>query len=232
MAHPAREQLHRERTRTYQAALDAARAPVEVMVLLAKGRESRPDAHALEEMFAATSPRPGDERQPLPAAVWVALRQGDVDATIDALVACSSEQFLIAAHEQLDDTYRLTTVEERRGLPDVTLLQDQVAAFLQLPPDVVAIAAGWGPDDPRTEAEIHTLLDQRFGPPSFAAPPQAATAQAATAQAATAQAATAHGHGRELRMSSTEFAALLNLTPEQGGVLDTLVRQADLVITA
>ena len=204
-------------------------------MLLAKGRESRPDAHALEELFAATSPGPGDERQPLPAAVWVALRQGDVDATVDALVACSSEQFLIAAHEQLDDTYRLTTVEERRGLPDVTLLQDQVAAFLQLPPDVVAIASGWGPDDPRTEAEIQTLLDQRFGPPGFAvapraAPPQATPPQAATAQAATAQAATAHG--RELSMSSTEFAALLNLTPEQGGVLDTLVRQTDLVITA
>jgi hypothetical protein len=196
------------------------------MVLLARGRESRADAQALEELFAATSPGPGDERQPLPAAVWVALRQGDVDATIDALVACSTEQFLIAAHEQLDDTYRLTTVEERRGLPDVGLLQDQVAAFLQLPPDVVAIAAGWGPDDPRAEAEIQTLLDQRFGPPGCADPTQAATAQAATAQAATA-----HGHGRELRMSSTEFAALLNLTPEQGGVLDTLVRQTDLLIT-
>jgi hypothetical protein len=100
-----------------------------------------------------------------------------------------------------------------------------------LPPDVVAIAAGWGPDDLRAEAEIQTLLDQRFGPPRCADPTQAATAQAATAQAATAQAATAHGHGRELRMSSTEFAALLNLTPEQGGVLDTLVRQTDLLIT-
>ena len=90
-----------------------------------------------------------------------------------------------------------------------------------MPPDVVAIAAGWGPDDLRAEAEIQTLLDQRFGPPRCADPTQAATAQAATA----------HGHGRELRMSSTEFAALLNLTPEQGGVLDTLVRQTDLLIT-
>ena len=33
-------------------------------------------------------------------------------------------------------------------------------------------------------------------------------------------------------MSAAEFTALLNLTPEQGAVLDTLVRQATITIAA
>ena len=150
--------------------------------------------------------------------MWVALRQGDVDATIDALVRISGNEFVIAAHEELDTGYRLTTVEERRALPDVELLQAQIAEFLQVPRDVVGIIAGWGPDDPRTAAEIDTLLEQRFGSTAPRGPDPAV--------------ASAHSPRAGLVMSSEEFTAMLNLTPEQRAVLGTLVRQADITLVA
>jgi len=217
MANVTKEQLRRQRTREYESALEGAASPVGVMVLFAKGREARAGDQSLEEAFAA-APVPGGEEAPrLPAAVWVALRQGDVDATIDALLHTSPEQFVIGSHEQLDETYRLTTVEERRALPDIELLEAQVASFLQLPRDVVAITASWGPDDPRTEAEIEKLLDQRFGP--------------VTSPADSPHPAVGQRRRGQLSMSSAEFTALLSLTPEQAGVLRTLVRQTDVVIS-
>ena len=141
--------------------------------------------------------------------MWVALRQEDVDAVIEALVEHATEQFVIAEHEQLDASYRITTVRESRGLPDVDRLIAQVAAFLDVPRDVLAIVCGWGPDDPRTQAEIERLIDQRYAAPG-------AAGQAANV----------------LTMSSSEFAAVLSLTPEQAAVLSTLVRQADVTVTA
>lgn len=164
MAAASKEVDRRERLREYDAALAAARSPVGVLVQFAKGREARGRGEALEEEFATTAVEGVDADHRLPAAVWVALRQGDVAATIEALVRTSGNDMVIAAHGELDAGYRLITVEERRPLPDVEPLQAQVAALLQVPRDVVAIIAGWGPDDPRTAAEIESLLDQRFGP--------------------------------------------------------------------
>jgi hypothetical protein len=216
VAQATREHARRERLREYEAALAAARLPVGVLVLLAQGREARASGEALEEAFAATPVEGVDDARRLPAAVWVALRQGDVDATVDALVRLSRNEFVIASHEELDAGYRLTTVEERRALPDVELLHAQIAAFLQLPRDVVVIVAGWGPDDPRTAAEIDTLLEQRFGSAAARRPDPAVASE--------------RGPRAALLMSSAEFTAMLNLTPEQCAVLDTLIRQADVTV--
>jgi hypothetical protein len=190
----------------YQAALDAARAPVAVLQLLAQGREARaqPGHEPLEVVFAAT--RVNDE-EALPAAVWVALRHGDVDASLAALLGASRTEFVVGEHEELDATYRLRTVEERRVLPDVGVLQMQIAAMLDIPWDVVTMLCEWGPHDPRTQKEIDALLDGRL--------PGAAASRP----------------GR-LRMTADELAALLQLTPEQGKLLATLVRQADVTITS
>lgn len=163
MGQATKDEARRERLREYEAALSAAREPVAVLSLFAQGREARAGGQLLEEAFSATRPEGIEDADPLPAAVWVALRQGDIDATVEALVRLSRSDFLLGAHEELDSSYRLTTVEERRGLPDVELLQAQLAAFLQIPGDVVTIISNWGADDPRTAAEIAKLLDQRFG---------------------------------------------------------------------
>ena len=214
MTQATKEQLRRQRTREYEAALDAARSPVGVMELFVRAREARSSGQPLEEAFAATAlDGPADEHR-LPSAVWVALRQGDVGTTIEALIRATRHEFLLDEHQELDAGYRLTTIEERRGLPDVELLQMQLAAFLQVPADVIAVIAGWGPEDPRTAAEVDTLLEQRFGPGAVATAPRSGTAAAG------------------LAMSSAEFTALLNLTPQQRGVLSTLVRQSDITIVA
>ena len=202
MGQATKEEQTRDRLREYDARLAAARAPVAVLAGFAQAREACGDGAALEVEFAA-------RESSLPAAVWVALRQDDVDAVIDALVEHATEQFVIAEREQLDASYRITTVRESRGLPDVDRLIAQVAAFLDVPRDVLAIVCGWGPDDPRTQAEIERLIDQRYA------------ASGAAGQAANV-----------LTMSSSEFAAVLSLTPEQAAVLSTLVRQADVTVTA
>jgi hypothetical protein len=205
MSQAAKEQRSRDRTREYDARVDAARDVVGVLALFAQAREACGDGDPLEVAFATTTT--DDDGPALPAAVWVALRHDDLDAVIAALVEQASEQFVIAEHEQLDETYRLTTVAESRGLPDTDRLIEQVAGFLEVPRDVVAIVCGWGRDDPRTAAEVERLIVARF-----------ATARRAAAPAA-------------LAMSSGEFAAMLSLTPEQQAVLATLVRQADLTVT-
>lgn len=210
MVQASKEQQRRDRVREYDATLAAARIPVSVMVHFVRAREARSTGVALEEEFGATVADGVED--PLPAAVWVALRQGDVDATIAALVRTSRLQFLIAEHEELDAGYRLTTVGERRGLPDVELLQLQLAAFLQIPPDVVTMIADWGPDDPKTVQEVDALIEQRFGPVDGLERQSAAKAA--------------------LAMSSSEFSALLHLTSQQQGVLSTLVRQSDITVVA
>lgn len=208
MAQATKDHQRREQLREYEARLAAVREPVAVLARFAQAREAYGGGAALEVGFAAAGP----EESSLPAAVWVALRQNDVDAVIDALVQHATEQFVIAEHEQLDASYRITTVSESRGLPDVERLTAQVAAFLTVPPDVVAMVCGWGPEDPRTEDEIERLLAQRHA----AAPAPASSGRAVTA----------------LSMSSAEFAAVLSLTPEQQAVLATLVRQADVTVSA
>lgn len=250
MSQATKEQHRRERQREYDAALQAARAPVGVLVLFARGREARRHTDALEEAFAATAVEGVDHEHRLPAAVWVALRQDDVDATIDAVVQASRAEMVIGEREELDAGYRLTTIEERRPLPDVELLVAQIAAFLQVPRDVITIIAGWGPDDPRTAAEIETLLEYRFGavPPagrSAAVPP--AEIRPAAGETMNDQASGGPGGARpttrepsppplaagaraELLMSSAEFIALLHLTPDQCDILATLVRQANITI--
>lgn len=236
MGHATKDQQSRDRTREYAARLEAARDPVAVLARFAVAREARGSrVRALEEEFAAT---PADPDGPaLPAAIWVALRQGDLDAVIDTLVQHATEQFLVTEHEQLDAGYRITTVAESLGLPDVDRLIAQIAVFVEVPVDVVAMVCRWGSDDPRTLAEIERLLDQRYQTPvtSVAAvdiathrvddpPPTTDAATGAHANRATpATRAT-------LAMSSREFSAVLSLTPEQQAVLATLVRQANIVV--
>src|SRR5664279_5178473 len=130
MAQTRRDELRRERLREYDDALTAARAPVELLALFARAREERPSGEPLEEVFAATTTEGVDDADLLPAALWVALRQGDVDAAVQTLMLVSSTDFVLAAREELDATYRLTTVEERRALPDVRRLAAQVASLL------------------------------------------------------------------------------------------------------
>jgi hypothetical protein len=236
----ATEQRRRERLQEYETALAATRPALATLALFVQARESRANGTSLEEEFAAT---PLDNADPFPAAIWVALRQDDIHATLDLLVRLSGTEFLIAAHEQLDDTYRLTTVDETRAVPEVEKLVVQLSAFLQIPADVMAVVAGWGPDDARTAAEIDALLGQRFGPPT-------ATAAASTPRHAEDPAAdrpdgdrrptasppapagrpTTDGIG--LRMSAAEFGALLSLTPEQCTVLASLVRQTTITVDA
>ena len=227
MAQTRRDEQRRERLREYEAVLTAARSPVEVLVLFAKVREDRASDERLEEAFAASIPEGVDDADLLPAAVWVALRQGDVDAVVAALVRTSSTELVLSAHEQLDAGYRLTSVEERRALPDVGRLEAQVASFLRIPRDVVAMITSWGPDDPRTALEIDALVEQRFGSPLRATKPSRARREPGPDGSAQASSS---GPGISLFMSSAEFTALLNLTPEQRAVLTTLVRQATITI--
>jgi hypothetical protein len=236
MTQATKERARRERLREYEATLAAARPPIQVLVSLATAREARAAGEALEELFAATVVEGVDDEHRLPAAVWVALRQGDVDATMDALARVSRHEFVIAAHEALDAGYRLTTVEERRAVPDVEHLEMHVAEFLQVPRDVIAIIAGWGPDDPRTAAEIERLLNQRFGPATGDGPePGAALDGRPPVTGPIEQPTPAPPPVTRPRaglvMSSAEVTAMLNLTPEQREVLGVLVRQADITIT-
>lgn len=227
MAQTRRDEERRERLREYEAVLTAARSPVEVLVSFAKVREDRASDERLEEAFAASIPEGVDDADLLPAAVWVALRQGDVDAVVEALVRTSSTELVLAAHEQLDAGYRLTSVEERRALPDVGRLEAQVASFLRIPRDVVAMITSWGPEDPRTALEIDALVEQRFGSPPRLTKPSRARREPSPGVSAQADSS---GPGISLFMSSAEFTALLNLTPEQSAVLTTLVRQATIAI--
>ena len=252
MGQATKDEARRERVREYEAALTAAGAPVAVLSMFAQGREARAGGQLLEEAFSSTKPDGIEDATPLPAAVWVALRQGDIEATVDALVRLSRTDFLLGAHEELDASYRLTTVEERRGMPDVELLEAQMAAFLQVPRDVVTIIASWGADDPRTVAEIETLLDQRFGSTVPGAVQPMVRRHPVTENSASTDGSddTASSDGEQtqlalpalgaslaatdgeagLMMSSGEFSALLSLTPEQGAVLATLVRQTAITI--
>jgi hypothetical protein len=75
--------------------------------------------------------------------------------------------------------------------------------------------------------EIDALVEQRFGSPARLAKPSQARREPS---AGTTVQASSSGPGMSLSMSSEEFTALLNLTPEQRAVLTTLVRQATITI--
>jgi hypothetical protein len=230
MPQTTRDELRRQRLREYDAVLTAARSSVAVLMQFVNGREARAGGDLLEEAFAATSVDGVNDADLFPPAVWVALRQRDVDATVDTLVRLSRKEFVVGAHEELDAGYRLTIVEERRALPDVELLQAQVARFLHIPCDVVAIIASWGADDPRTAAEVESLLEQRFGSVASGAAESAAERDATGEGWAMEADFAPKRTGGGLTLSSAEFIALLNLTPEQGAVLKTLVRQTVITI--
>jgi hypothetical protein len=237
MLQTTKDELRRQRLREYEAALTEARASVSVLVQFVKGRQARSGGGLLEEAFAASSVEGVDDAHLFPAAVWVTLRQGDVDATLDTMVQLSTKEFVVGEHERLDTGYRLTTVEERRALPDVELLQLQIAGFLHIPCDVVAVIASWGADDPRTASEVDSLLEQRFGSVAPGAA-ESATAGTPTREGVATDADLASdptgGAGGDpaagLTLSSAEFIALLHLTPEQGTILETLVRQTAITI--
>lgn len=220
-----KEQQRRERIREYEAALSNAASALSVLALFVQAREARAHGESLEEAFAATTAAP--DAAPLPAAVWVALRQNDIDAALDLLVSLSRTDFVIAEHEQLDEGYRLVTVEENRALPELDALLAQLSESLHVPVDVLTMVAGWGANDPRTDSEIDALIEQRFGPSTDpkAPPPQHAPVQAP------ARSATARAHGG-LTMSAGEFSALLSMSPEQRRVLATLIRQTTITIHA
>lgn len=221
-----KEQQRRDRLRDYEARLDAARDSVAVVAEFARARESRAAGHPLEAEFAAT--HVDGHAEPLPAAVWVGLRQADLDVVLDILVQAATEQFVVAEHEQLDSGYRLTAVPECRGVPDVDRLLTQVAEFLRLPRDVLTVVASWGADDPRTHAEIEHLLGLRYGPP---APPASTPMPGRTTPLPVPRKASV-GPSARLRLSCAEFAAVLALTPEQHDVFAVLTREADILISA
>lgn len=241
MTQATRDQARRERLRDYEATVAAAREPIGVLVLFARAREVRGHGGALEEAFAVTSVEGVPDEHRLPASVWVALRQGDLDAAVDTLTRVSQQEVVIGVHEELNAGYKLTTVEERRTVPDVALLEAQVAAFLRVPRDVVSIITGWGPDDPRTAAEIETLLHERFGGPVSPTGHQPTAARRADAVAVASARAARRAPRRSppvtspratISMSSDEFSAMLNLSDDQMDVLAVLVRQADVTISA
>src|SRR3954447_15816818 len=101
MAQGTKDELRRERLREYDAALTAARAPVAVLALFAAGREARAAGEVLGEGLAATEVDGVQPADRLPAAVWVALRQADIDATLELLMRMSRTEFVLAAHEEL-----------------------------------------------------------------------------------------------------------------------------------
>jgi hypothetical protein len=221
MRQATKEQQDRDRLREYEARVAAARESVAVLAQFAQAREARRNGTALEVEFATTSAEV--DGAGLPASVWVGLRHDDLDAVLDTLIEHAADQFIIAEHEQLDADYRITTVAESRALPAVEALITQLAAFIQVPHDVVAMVSGWGADDPRTLAEIERLMDQRYGPPSIVAEPASTPARGTPTVAADRP---------TLAMSSGELTALLSLTPDQQAALATLVRQADVVVPA
>jgi hypothetical protein len=221
MSTVAKDHSRADRLREYAAEVEVARHAVAALGAVVRGREAREwtaDEPA-EVGFAATEV----DGRALPAAVWVALRRDDVDAAVEAMAAASRTPFLVAAHEELGEGYRLQTVEETRPLPETYLLLAQLATMLDIPVDVLAMVAEWGPGDPRGQSEIDQLLDRRFGPPL------AATAAAPAEPAASAP---PRPSDAGLTMSVAEAADVLQLSDAQRKVLATLVRRVGVRITA
>jgi hypothetical protein len=86
--------------------------------------------------------------------------------------------------------------------------------MLTIPPDVLAVLAEWGADDPRTEPEIADLLDRRLGAAATAVPRHAAPSEGG------------------LTMSVADAVDVLRLSAEQARALATLVRRVPVTLTA
>lgn len=211
----AAQEQRAARLREYNAECDAARVVAAVMSAVVRGRQDRAgdDIEPFEVAFA--------ENGVLPAAVWVALRSDDIDTVMDALAAASEREFVISEREEMGAGYRLQKVEEKRTLPDASLLLDQLAAMLRIPTDVLGVLGQWGPDDPRTSVEVNALLDSRFG-----ALPRGPRAKEDTESTASPPAS-----GSGLRMSVKEAADVLQLSEAQRKVLATLVKRVGVTIT-
>jgi hypothetical protein len=207
-----KEDQRRERLREYDGMMTRAATAVTALALLVQGREARvrADDAPLEMTFAAADVG----KPPLPAGLWVALRRGDTLMALDLLAGASDVEFVVGEREEMGSGYRLETVAETRALPDIDLLQAQVAAVLDIPLDVVALLAAWGADDPRTATEVNELLDARFS----------------AAGRSGAHESRSDGSGT-LSMSVDELVDVLQLSPEQAKVLATLARRAAMTIT-
>lgn len=200
----------RDRLGEFDELIAQADAALGALALIVQAREARQvgTETPLEVAFALSDGAgPG-----LPAGLWVALRRDDIDTARDLLVRASDVSFVIGEREKMGTGYRLETVKEIRALPDVDLLQARLADLLGIPRDVLAVVAGWGPDDPRTRTEIDALLDSRFGPP------QSSDAEHATGPTT-------------LTMSVAELSDILRLESGQAKALATLARRAELTIT-
>lgn len=226
MGTQARQQSRADRLRDYAAAVEFARGQVAAMGVLVRARETRPatTGHPPELLFADTQV----DGRALPAAVWVALRRGSVEAAVDAMSAVSRTHFLIEEREEIGEGYRLQTVEETRPLPEADLLLAQLAKVLQIPADVLAVLAEWGADDPRLAVEIDELLDSRFGP---ATRPQHSTPTPMPVPEAAEQAAPPRELGR-LEMTVAQAADVLRLDEDQARTLATLVECARVTLTS
>jgi hypothetical protein len=213
MSTMAKQHSRSDRLREYAATVEVAALPVATMGVLVCAREAR--AWTLDDppevVFAATTV---DDRA-LPASVWVALRRDDVDGAVEAMIGASQTAFLVESREEMGEGYRLQTVEETRPLPEVELLLRQLATMLDIPADVLAMLAEWGPEDPRTANEIADLLDRRLGveEPAIAAVPRHA----------------APGEG--LVMTVADAVDVLRLSDEQARALTTLVRCMPVTLT-
>jgi hypothetical protein len=206
----SKDEQRADRVREYELLMAAATSAVGALALVVQGREARaePDDPPLETAFA----RADETDRPLPAGLWVALRRGDVETAVELLAGASDVDFVVGEIETMGAGYRLETVEEKRALPDLDRLQARLAALLDIPPDVLRVLAEWGPDDPRTRAEVDVLLDGRFGPgPSSLVTPTDAGFSALT-------------------ISVAEMSDVLQLTPKQAKVLTTLAGRTTLTI--
>lgn len=211
----AAQEQRAARLREFDAECDAARAVAAVMTSVVRGREARAgeEIQPFEVDFS--------ESGVLPAAVWVALRSDDIDTVMEALAAASDREFLISEHEEMGAGYRLQKVEEKRTLPDAALLLDQLAEMLRIPADVLGVLGQWGPDDPRTSAQVTALLDSRFG----------VLPREAKVKRDVEHDAPALPFETGLRMSVQETADVLQLSAAQRKVLATLVKRVGVTIT-
>src|SRR3954454_17783652 len=110
MPTPSRDHARAERVREHAAILERARSVVAAMGQLVRGREARVRVgdSPLEVHFSSVEV----DGRSLPASVWVALRQDDVDAAIEAMTSASQARFVIEEREVVGEGYRLESVQE------------------------------------------------------------------------------------------------------------------------
>jgi len=224
MGMPTKQRTRAERMKDHAAVIDRARRLLAVTGLLVRGREARArdGATPLEVEFARTKV----DGRGLPAAVWVALRQDDLDAAIEVMTEVSEAHFVIEEREVIGEGYRLQSVQDTLPLPETEVLTAQLGAALDIPVDVLSMLADWGAADPRAVSEIDELLSSRFGPAECPdVPPKVVAALPPPAPAPAAQPT----GGLTLTVADAE--QVLRLDDVQVRALATLVRNATVTIT-